>query len=119
MPEIPSQPPPVPLTMQDDASEGLDIRQYLALFWHWSWLIALAGLLAGGVAYLVSRQMTPMYQVATTLLVNEASSSQASDYNSLLASERLARTYAQMIVSEDVLLQAANDLGLSIPLEDL
>ncbi len=121
MPEIPSQPvPALPFNFEPvQEEESLNIREYLALFWQWAWLIALAGLLAGAAAYLVSSQITPVYQIATTLLVNEAPSSRTTDYNSLLASERLTRTYSQMIASEDVLLQAASELDLAIPLEDL
>ena len=36
---------------EDNGFESIDIRQYIALFWQWAWLIALATLLAGLAAY--------------------------------------------------------------------
>ena len=35
----------------DNGFESIDIRQYIALFWQWAWLIGLATLLAGLTAF--------------------------------------------------------------------
>jgi len=37
----------------------MELRQYFTVLWRWLWLIVLGTLLAGGTAYLVSRNMTP------------------------------------------------------------
>ena len=84
----------------EDATLQADLRQYIALMWRWAWLILLATILAGGAAYITSRLQDPVYQATTTLLINEATtSSQASDYTAILTSERLARTYSEMLKS--------------------
>lgn len=99
--------------------DGLDIREYLALLWHWAWIIALAALIAGAVAFLFSRRMTQYFQASTTVLVNEAPATKTADYTSLMASERLTSTYSKMISTEPVLTAVQERLGLSLPLRDL
>jgi polysaccharide biosynthesis transport protein len=100
--------------------EGLDIRQYVALFIQWAWLIILATVLAGGAAFLVSKQMTPMYQASTIVMVNAAPSSQVNTYNSLITSQQLAGTYSKMFTAQPVLdavaqqLKETGALGVSI-----
>jgi len=80
-----------------------DIRRYIALLWHWAWLLVASTLLAGVVAYAVSKQIAPTYKSTTTILVNEAPSTRSADYTAILASERLADTYAAMMVKLPVL----------------
>jgi non-specific protein-tyrosine kinase len=38
------------------------LGHYMAVFWHWGWLLLLTTLLAGGTAYIVSRFTTPVYR---------------------------------------------------------
>jgi succinoglycan biosynthesis transport protein ExoP len=105
---------------QDESmTEGVDFRRYFSLVLHWTWLIVLVGLLAGGSAYYFSKRMTPYYESSTTVLVNAAPGSKASDYTSYLLSEQLTSTYAQMLTTDTVLNQVETDLGLTMPLEDL
>lgn len=103
--------------------QGLDdldnIRDYLRLFWRWAWLIILAGVLAGGASYLISVRMQPVYEAKSTILISEASGASATDYTSLMASERLTRTYSEMMTSETLLVEVSQLLGLTTPLEDL
>ncbi len=80
-----------------------DLRRYLALAWRWAWLLVLAAVLSAAAAYLVSKRMTPVYQATTTLLISQPTNSQTTDYNSILTSERLASTYAEMITQRPVL----------------
>ena len=80
-----------------------DLRRYLALAWRWAWLMILAAVLSAAAAYLVSKRMTPVYQASTTLLISQATNNQTTDYNSILTSERLASTYAEMITQRPVL----------------
>src|SRR5512137_3014151 len=90
--------------------------------WHWAWLIILGTLLGASIAYISSRLTTPVYSASTTLLVNEApSSGKTADYTSILTSERLASTYAQMMTKQPVVEEALKDLKLdgSIQATDL
>jgi len=90
----------------------VELRQYFTVLWRWLWLIVLGTLLAGGTAYLVSRNMTPIYSASTTLLINEARNPAGADYTSLLTSERLAKTYAELLTKRPVLEEVAKRLGV-------
>jgi len=92
--------------------KNLELRQYFAVIWRWLWLIVLGTLLAGGAAYVVSHNMTPIYRASTTLLINQARSPATTDYTSLLTSERLAKTYAELLTKRPVLEEVASRLGL-------
>lgn len=97
--------------------EELDLRQYAAIIGKWLWLIALCTLLAGGTAFVVSRNSTPIYEASAMLLINEARSPDVNDYTSILTSERLARTYAELLKTRPVLEQVIERLGL--PMEPM
>jgi len=99
--------------------DGLDLRYYISLIMHWWWLIALAAIIAGGASYLISKRMTPFYQSSTTVLVNAAPASKVSDYNSVMMSEQLTSTYAQMMSKDAVLNQVAKQIGLSNPADQI
>lgn len=107
----------------DDTTLQADLRQYMMLLWRWAWLIILAAVLAGGAAYITSQFQQPVYQATTTLLINEASTAQTSDYTAILTSERLARTYSEMLtkrpVLDEVLLRIEEELGLELGYEDI
>ena len=104
----------------DEPFEGIpDLRQYIGLFWHWAWLILLAGLITGLAAFYLSRRMTPYYQSTTTVLVNEAHTSSTTDYSSLLTSQMLTSTYAEMMVKDPVLSQVISQLNIGLTLDEL
>ena len=97
----------------DNDFESIDIRQYLALFWQWAWLIVLVTLVTGLVSFLVSQRMTPVYSAETTLYINEAPSTKATDYNSIITSERISGTYSQMITTRPILEEVAARVGVT------
>jgi len=101
------------------SDDFIDLRQYARIFWRWLWLLILCAVLAGGAAFFVSRGMTRIYAASTTLFINEAPDAQTSDYTALLMSERLARTYAQMLTQRPVLSVVIEDLELEMDVEDL
>lgn len=89
-----------------------ELRRYLDLLWRWAWLLALVTLVAGISAYFISRRLTPVYQATARVLVNEAPNSRSTDYASVLTSERLARTYAELLVARPVLEAVVEDMNL-------
>jgi capsular exopolysaccharide synthesis family protein len=95
------------------------LRHYLAIFWHWGWLLILTTVLAGGAAYLTSRVTIPVYQASTLILVNPAPASTAQDYTSLITGQALAQTYVQLVTARPILEGVITKLGLSIGPDDL
>jgi non-specific protein-tyrosine kinase len=96
-----------------------DLRRYAGITRHWAWLILLTTVLAGGLAFIVSRQITPIYEGTTTVLVNEPTTGADSNYTAILTSERLTRTYAEMMTKSQVLAGVEKNLGLTMKIEDL
>ena len=94
----------------------MQLRQYALIVWRWLWLIVLGTVLAGGAAFLVSRNTQPVYSASATLLINQSSAYGAGngDYMSLLASERLARTYTELLRTPKVLDVVIDRLALPI-----
>ncbi|MBN1641272.1 MAG: polysaccharide biosynthesis tyrosine autokinase, partial [Anaerolineae bacterium] len=94
-------------------SEELDLRRYAALVVRWWWLIALCAVVGAATVYLVSAHAAPVYSASTTLLVRQApTGGGGSDYTALLTSERLARTYSEMLTGRPVLSAVIAELGL-------
>jgi non-specific protein-tyrosine kinase len=93
----------------------MELRQYLSVLRKWFWLMIVCSLLAGGLAFAFSRNSTPVYQASATLMVNQASNpATAAAYSDILTSERLARTYASLLVSRPVLEETARRLGVDV-----
>jgi polysaccharide biosynthesis transport protein len=99
---------------------GSDLRKYLDMLIQWSWLILLATALAGLSALIYNRYfVVPVYQSTTTVLISEAATTKATDYNSILSSERLAKTYSEMLTQRPVLDETYKKLNLNLSLEQL
>jgi polysaccharide biosynthesis transport protein len=96
-----------------DGTVENELKKYGTILWHWAWLLVLGTLLGAGIAFVSSRLTTPVYSASTTLLVNEApSSGKTADYTSILTSERLARTYSEMMIKQPVMKAALESLNL-------
>ena len=90
-----------------------ELKKYGTILWHWAWLIVLGTLLGAGIAFVSSRLTTPVYSASTTRFVNEApSGGKTADYTSILTSERLARTYSEMMIKQPVVKAALESLNL-------
>ena len=93
-----------------------DVKMYARLAWRWLWLVVLCALVAGAAAFLVSLNMTPIYQAASKVMINEARTPAGgvygANYNDILASERVARTYADLMKRDSVMAEAFVQLGL-------
>jgi non-specific protein-tyrosine kinase len=96
-----------------------DLRRYLALLWHWAWLLIIVTLVFAGLTYYFSQRTIPVYQAATSVLINEAPATRVTDYSAIVASERLAQTYSQLITKQPVLEGVAERLGLKMPISEL
>lgn len=91
----------------------MELRAYWALFRKWFWLVVLCAVVAGATAYVISKNSTPIYQASATLMVNQATTSTlTTGYSDILTSERLARTYANLLTSWPILEETAARLGV-------
>jgi capsular polysaccharide biosynthesis protein len=84
-------------------NDKVPLRFYKDLLLSSIWIIS--AFVAGGVgiAFLISIRVTPTYLTTTTIMVSKASLEQTSDYDIVMIGVNLARNYADMITSGDVL----------------
>lgn len=87
----------------------LDLKVYARLLWHWAWLVILCTLVAAAVAYAISSATTPIYQASTTLLINQARNPTGADMQDLMLSERIGRTYAELMKRSPILAKVAEE----------
>lgn len=105
--QIPTNSPPTIMQVEEQDSW----RTYVDLVLRWWWLIVLCSLLAGGIAAFVSFNQTPVYRTTTKLLINQSNSS-SSAYQDMVASGRIAQTYAQWLNQKIVVERTFAQLGL-------
>ena len=92
----------------------ITIKEYAYLFWSWSWLIILFGVLAGASAYYFSSNIQPVYQTSTRLLVSDPPAMVSFDYTNYVSSQTLLRTYVEMMTERTVLQGVIDQLGLNM-----
>ncbi|MGH2584673.1 MAG: Wzz/FepE/Etk N-terminal domain-containing protein, partial [Dehalococcoidia bacterium] len=80
----------------------MELRRYLAVGWRWWWLLALGVVVGSGLAYLISRNQTPIYEATATVLVNKSEAVSPSD-NDVLLNQQLTKTYGRLVTSGPVL----------------
>ena len=93
-------------------TQNVELKEIFATLWRAKWMIVLVTLLAATGAYVISRQTTPVYEASTTLLIDQAPASQTSDSASIAASQRLARTYTELLTKRPVIDETLLLLGL-------
>lgn len=81
--------------MQNEGT--LELRWLLAVIRRWAWLIIGLILVAVVIAFVITARLPPVYEATTTLLVASSAQMNPSDYNTVMASERLALTYSEML----------------------
>lgn len=92
--------------------ETLELRLFFAVIRRWAWLLAGCTVLALAVALALTYRLPPSYEATTTLLVAPADHAGASEYTTLMAGERLAVTYSQMLKGRSTLASTIARLGL-------
>lgn len=81
----------------------MTFAQYWAILLKQWKLIVLCIILVGGGAYEASKLVTPLYQSSALIQISFNSTTNQSDYNSLLAGDQLVQTEAQLATSQSVL----------------
>ncbi|MDB5082602.1 MAG: Non-specific protein-tyrosine kinase [Chloroflexi bacterium] len=98
----------------------MELRRYALLLRRWLWLVILLPGLAAGTVFVINSLTTPVYQVSATLLINQApNATNAPDYNSMLLSERLGKTYRELLKKRPLLTKVIETLKLNVTEEQL
>ena len=91
----------------------------LRLARRWWWVLVLCPVLAAGGAYIFSSTITPLYQSEVRLLIDASQTSSGSNYNDLLAAERLTGTYSELVTTQAVMEETATRLNSDLTAEEL
>ncbi len=91
----------------------------LRLARRWWWVLLLCPILAAAGAYLFSSTITPLYQSEVRLLIDTSQTSSSSNYNDLLAAERLTETYGQLVTTQAVMEETVNRLNSGMTVQEL
>ncbi len=86
-------------------------NQYASLLLQWSWLLVLLAVLAGGMAYYISKRQTPTYQSSALVMLNGAPGYQSDPYSASIAGQQLGATYAKVMTTQPVLDSVGKKLG--------
>jgi polysaccharide biosynthesis transport protein len=89
------------------------LQDYFSPLLKWWWLLILAPLIAAASAFLFARQLPPVYQAKTTLLIGRAIQDPNPSGNEFSMSYQLATEYANMAMREPVQNAAKTALGLT------
>jgi polysaccharide biosynthesis transport protein len=89
------------------------IKDYISPLLKWWWLVIAAPLIAAASAYLFARQLPPVYQAKTTLLIGRAIQDPNPSGNEFSMSYQLATEYASMAIREPVRNAVKVALGLT------
>lgn len=93
-------------------TEPVEIDWVISILLRRLWLILVCALLAAVMASAVVARVPPAYEATAVLLVESQHDANSSVYNDLIAGERLALTYGQLLKSQVVLAQAIERLNL-------
>lgn len=96
-------------------ADKVPIGHYTQLFLSSIWVIGAVVIVCIGLAFVITKRMTPTYQATTTIMVSKVNLGEASNYDTVWTGERLASTYADMITSINILDQVRPlvDSGIS------
>ena len=89
------------------------LKDYLSPLFKWWWLVITAPLIAAVSAYFFARQLPPVYQARTTLLIGRAIQDPNPSSNEFSLSYQLASEYANMAKREPVQNAVKDALGLA------
>lgn len=93
----------------------MELQSYLRIARRWLWLIVIAGLIGGGLSFIVSSNQTPVYRAQATVLIGQFIESPNPNWNDIRTGIDLANTYLQLLESRPILAGVVASLDLNIP----
>jgi capsular exopolysaccharide synthesis family protein len=94
--------------------DGIEFQRIFLVIRRWWWLIVGCALMSAVMAFLYMNAQDPKYEASTMLLVSPGKYTQTNEYNTLVAAEKLALTYNEMLQGETILETVISQLGLRV-----
>jgi polysaccharide biosynthesis transport protein len=96
------------------------VQQIWTFTRRWAWLLVVGTMLAALASYVVSSRLPRVYEGSVKLLVTPGQpGNSASNYNDVLAAERLTRTYAEVLRTKPIVDEAARAAGITLSYDKL
>ena len=92
----------------------MQIRQYFFLLRKWFWLLLLGVVVGGSVAYFASTFQPTVFQTSTKFMVISSPEERASNYYYSYNESQLAKSYSQMLTTDQVLNPLSEKLGFVV-----
>ena len=97
-----------------DQSNQLDLIWIFNVIWRRKWMIIGLLALAVFVCGAVVLYLPATYEASATIMIEPSEDATTSEYTALMASERLALTYSQIIISQPVLERVIDELIVNL-----
>jgi non-specific protein-tyrosine kinase len=91
----------------------LDLRRQIAIVRRLFPLVIISVILSGATAFIGANMQQKLYESDATLIVGESLTAANPDYNQLLASQRLSKTYATVATTRPLLTRVIDKVGLT------
>src|SRR6266496_4111704 len=91
----------------------MELKDFLALFRRWAWLLILGAMLGSAAGFLVSRIQTPVYEASAKVLVSKSSQKGGTDVLAI-SDQQLVATYQQLLKTQALLGEAGSRLGVQV-----
>ena len=98
---------------------AVSLRQHFAVFRSFAWLIVLSVATAVTASIALTAIVPRLYEARATLSVGQSLGSEAIDYDDLLASQALGRTYARLATTQPLLSAVIERTGFEVSTSDL
>ncbi|MBN2304983.1 MAG: hypothetical protein JXQ72_10920 [Anaerolineae bacterium] len=92
----------------------MELKQYIRLFRKWAWLIGLAALVGGSLAFFARRGQADIYQAQTKILIGNFIASPNPEPLDIGTGAELAKTYTELAHMRPILLGTIDALGLDM-----
>lgn len=109
------------IEMMQEMEYEIDLRDLFEIILKRIWIIALITVLSIAISGIVSYFiLDPIFETSTTLIVSKPNDEESMiQYSDVLLSQKLVKTYGEIIKSRNVSKQVINQLGLDITPEQL
>ncbi len=99
----------------------IDLAEVLLYLFHWLWLIALAGIISGGIGLILSAcVIAPKYESTTKVyILNKQNINGNISYSDTQLATQLTKDYEELITCRNVLEKVIDKLGLDVSYEGL
>lgn len=97
----------------------MELTEYIRLIRRWLWLILIAAFIGGGVSFIVNSQQPAIYEAQATISIGRFIEARNPDQADIRIGVELARTYAQLLRTTNILQSTIDTLGLSMNRDQL